>query len=291
MDSIDFETFLNIIYEIPSCIFFKDTELRYVFCTKHWEQQNTDNIIGKTDIEIRKDKENAIKAMEAGRAILETGKGCSYVIKSDIEGGSLSYLELIKEPIRNKVGKIIGIVGLINDVTEKVLFAEKLKELSSFDSLTHLYNRSTGVEIIEKNLKNVSKPCSFLMMDLNSFKEINDTYGHQMGDVVLKEFSNAIRQCLSEEDVAMRLGGDEFIVFLSDTKEEPDVIVFINKLTEKMNAIKIEGFDRKLTASIGVTVVREPATFDELYNITDKAMYRSKDEMAAYTLSKSSDVD
>ena len=291
MESMDFETFLNIIYEIPSCIFFKDTDLRYVFCTKHWEQQNTDNIIGKTDLEIRKDKENAIKAMEADRAILETGKGCSYVIKSDIEGGSLSYLELIKEPIRNKVGKIIGIVGLINDVTEKVLFAEKLKELSSFDSLTHLYNRSTGVEIIENKLKNVSKPCSFLMMDLNSFKEINDTFGHQMGDVVLEEFSNAIRQCLSEEDVAMRLGGDEFIVFLSDTKEEPDVIVFINKLTEKMNAIKIEGFDRKLTASIGVTVVREPATFDELYNITDKAMYRSKDEMAAYTLSKSSDVD
>ena len=289
MESMDFETFLNIIYEIPSCIFFKDTELRYVFCTKHWEQQNTDNIIGKTDIEIRKDKENALKAMEADRAILETGKGCSYVIKSDIEGGSLSYLELIKEPIRDKNGKIIGIVGLINDVTEKVLSAEKLKELSTFDSLTHLYNRSMGVEIIENKLKDVSKPCSFLMMDLNNFKEINDTYGHQMGDDVLAEFSKAIRQCLSEDDVAMRLGGDEFIVYLSDTKAEPDIKVFIDKLSEKMKDIKLEGFDGELTASIGVTVVRESATFDELYNLTDKAMYRSKDEMTSFTFSENID--
>ena len=64
INSLDYETFLGIIHNIPSCIFFKDTQLRYVFCTKHWEQQNSEDVIGKTDLEIRKDKENAILAME-----------------------------------------------------------------------------------------------------------------------------------------------------------------------------------------------------------------------------------
>ena len=73
INSLDYEAFLGIIHNSPSCIFFKDTQLRYVFCTKHWEQQNSKDVIGKTDLEIRKDKENAILAMEADKNIIKTG--------------------------------------------------------------------------------------------------------------------------------------------------------------------------------------------------------------------------
>ncbi len=284
IDSVDYETFLKIIYKIPSCIFFKDDQLRYVFCTKHWEQQNSENIIGRTDLEIRKDKENAILAMEADKNILNTGKGCSYIIKSDVEGGSLKYLELIKEPIFDDNNKSIGIVGLINDVTDKVLFEQKLKELNATDTLTRLYNRRAGVEIIEKLLAEHCHNRAFLLCDLNKFKNINDEYGHQVGDSVLKEFGVAIKRSIYDDDIAMRLGGDEFIIFLANVETKEQVQGFLNKFLDNIASMKIRGFDEKITASIGATLVKDDTTFDRLYTITDSIMYESKQSGVPYII-------
>lgn len=283
INSIDYKTFLKIIHNIPSCIFFKDTQLRYVFCTKHWEQQNSENIIGKTDIEIRKDKENAILAMETDKNIIKTGKGCKYVIKSDIDG-SVSYLELIKEPIFDDNNSVIGIVGLINDVTEKTLFEQKLKELNSTDTLTGVYNRRAGVEIIEQLLKEKYENRAFMLIDINKFKHINDEYGHQVGDKVLREFGLAIKNSLYDNDVALRLGGDEFIIFLSDVQTKEQVDGFLRKFLENINTIRIMDFNEKITASMGVTIVKERETFDKLYAKTDKIMYEAKQKGITYII-------
>ena len=277
MSSIDYRTFLKIIYQIPSCIFFKDDKLRYVFCTKNWEQQNTANIIGRTDLEIRKDRENAVLAMEADKNILKTGRGCSYVIKSDVEGGSLKYLALIKEPIFDEAGRAIGIVGLINDVTTKILFEQKLKEVNSTDALTKLYSRMAGVELIDRLLLGDCHDKAFMLIDLNKFKHINDEYGHQAGDAVLKEFGMAIKRSIYEGDIAMRLGGDEFIIVLNNVGTEEKVKCFLEKLREHVRAISITGMDEKISASVGITIVDDETTFDELYRKTDALMYRAKE--------------
>lgn len=129
MEEMDYATFVKIISDIPSCIFFKDTDLKYRFSSHCWAQLISDDIVGKTDLDIRKDKENAAKAMEADREIIATKKGCSYVIKSDIDG-EVSYLELIKEPIINDDGAVIGIVGLINDVTENTNMKNRILGMS-----------------------------------------------------------------------------------------------------------------------------------------------------------------
>lgn len=127
---MDYETFLNMIANIPSCIFFKDTELKYRFSSHFWAQLNRQDIIGKTDLDIRKDKENAIIAMDADREIISSKKGCKYVIESVIDGEA-SYLELIKEPVIGENGEVIGIVGLINDVTEKSIMEKKIVDMST----------------------------------------------------------------------------------------------------------------------------------------------------------------
>lgn len=90
-EAIDYKTFINIISNIPSCIFFKDRDLRYLFSSHLWREISGDDIVGKTDLEIRKDRDNALLAMESDRNIINTGKGCNYVIKSDIDG-DVSYL-------------------------------------------------------------------------------------------------------------------------------------------------------------------------------------------------------
>ena len=226
INSIDYKTFLKIIYRIPSCIFFKDDKLRYVFCTKHWIQQNSRDIIGKTDLEIRKDKENAILAMEADKNILNTGKGCSYIIKSEVDN-VIQYFELIKEPVFDGDSSVIGIVGLINDVTEKMLFEQKLKELNSTDTLTRLYNRRAGVEIIEELLTEQYNNRAFMLLDLNTFK---------------------------------------------------------HKFLANVENINIKDFGEKITASIGVTLVKEKTTFDKLYAKTDKIMYDVKKSGGTYMI-------
>lgn len=142
---IDYDLFKKISREIPSNIFFKDTECRYVFATHYWRHLNRDgdsswDIAGKTDLDIRKDKENALLAMEQDKEILKTGKGVSYVIEVN-QDGYTEYLELIKNPVRDDDGKIIGIVGLINDVTEKVKLEKELENYARTDLLTGLFNR------------------------------------------------------------------------------------------------------------------------------------------------------
>lgn len=132
MNEIDYRTFMNIINDIPSCIFFKDTNLKYLFSSHYWDQLLDTDIIGKTDLEIRKDQDNAMIAMETDRNIIRTGIGCKYVIKSDIEGKT-SFLELTKEPVTDDDGNVIGIVGLINNITEKTLLEQKLA--ASYDDL------------------------------------------------------------------------------------------------------------------------------------------------------------
>lgn len=126
MNEITYQDFIKIINNIPSCIFFKDTELKYRFSSHCWEQLISEDIVGKTDLDIRKDKENAMLAMEMDRNIIQTGMGCKYVIKSEVEG-NISYLELTKEPVFNEEGTVIGIVGLINDITEKNTLSQKLE--------------------------------------------------------------------------------------------------------------------------------------------------------------------
>ena len=274
-EGLDYDTFVQIIHNIPSCIFYKDKDLKYRFTTHYWEQLSCVSVVGKTDLEIRKDTENAVLAMEMDRKIIQTGKGCQYVIKSDVDG-NVTYLELIKEPIFGKDGKVKGIVGLINDVTAQTLMEQRMKELTETDMLTHLLNRRTGTERIEEVLEMRSTGMALCLLDLNEFKHINDRYGHQMGDAVLREFGAAIKKSVQPEDIAMRLGGDEFMIFLTDAFSRQVVEHFVDALDKNIGRIEIEGLFEKVTASIGVQMVQVKSTFDELYAKADIVMYRAK---------------
>ena len=161
---IDYDLFKKILKEIPSNIFFKDTECRYVFSTHYWRhlqgaEDPSWDIAGKTDLDIRKDKENAKLAMEQDREILRTGKGTQYVIEIN-QDGVTEFLELIKNPVRDDDGNIIGIVGLINNVTEKVLLEKKLEKYAHTDMLTGLYNRNYFEEWVSSPVKPECARCA-----------------------------------------------------------------------------------------------------------------------------------
>ena len=131
-DSLSLSEVEKMLRQLPSCIFLKDAEGRYVFSTQYWRHLNADNdpnwtIRGKTDLDIRKDKENAQKAMEADRRILATGKGTEYVIEEN-QDGIQEYLQLIKRPVYDDDGKIKGIIALINNITDYQILKQEMEK-------------------------------------------------------------------------------------------------------------------------------------------------------------------
>lgn len=279
-DVIDIETLSNIIQTIPSCIFFKDTDLKYVFSTHYWEQINHKEnfeIYGKTDRDIRKDTENVEAAEKKDREIIETGVGTSYKIKSVIDG-HIQHLDIKKEPVRNKDGKIIGIVGLINDITQMVELEQKLEYTSNFDDLTKIRNRQSGTYEIN-NAIITKRTKYFCILDVDKFKSVNDTYGHKTGDILLQEIASALTKTADPDDIICRIGGDEFAMLIFADNADQMINHKIKNLFSNIDSIRIPAApDLRIHISLGITRVHNRDTFDRLYVSADEAMYAAKKE-------------
>ena len=137
-DSLSLSEVERMLRELPSCIFLKDKEGRYLFSTQTWNHLDTGGdpnwtIRGKTDLDIRKDKENAKKAMEADRRIIESGQGTEYIIEEK-QDGVREFLQLIKRPVYDEDGNVNGIIALINNITDYQLLKLELEEQLKTDS-------------------------------------------------------------------------------------------------------------------------------------------------------------
>ena len=281
MDSISFHDIEKLLKALPSNIFLKDAEGRYVFCTHYWHHLNNADdpnwsIRGKTDLEIRKDRENALKAMEADRRILATGVGTDYIIQEHCDGIH-EYLELIKRPVFDDNGKITGIVALINDVTEKELLKLELEKRAQVDPLTELLNKSTTKELIEMRLaagNRSGKHGALMMIDVDDFKTVNDRYGHAVGDHVLTEIARVIRNSFRGADVAGRVGGDEFMVFAQDIESEEAALHMAERVDTQIGSIPDLP---DVSLSIGIAFFPSHGkSFEELYKAADAALYQVK---------------
>ena len=157
---------------------------------------------------------------------------------------------------------------------------EKLKHIASIDKLTKLYNRNKFYEIAQNEIeraKRYKRALSLIIFDIDHFKRINDTYGHNIGDYVLLELSNLIKKNIRKNDIAFRWGGEEFIVLAPETD-----IDGASKLAEKLReAVENFNFDKvgKVTISLGVAEYNEnkDKDIDSLINRADEALYISKE--------------
>ncbi len=153
----------------------------------------------------------------------------------------------------------------------------ELKFLADFDSLTGIYNRRKIEDIFMlevERARRYKKPISVLFIDIDNFKEINDTYGHKRGDQVLRHVASLIRQELRSTDYVGRFGGEEFLVILPETRPEEAVRVAerIRRIVEEADFGGI-----RVTVSIGATGYREGESYTEVLDRVDKAMYKAKE--------------
>lgn len=268
----------SMLRELPSNIFLKDSEGRYVFATHYWHHLDTGGdpnwtIRGKTDLEIRKDRENALKAMEADKEIIRTGKGTSYVIEINTDGIQ-EFMELIKRPVRDADGNIVGIIALINDVTETELLKRELEWRARTDELTGLGNHRAYHEAVRAIPHSDEFPIAIISADCDELKRINDTYGHVVGDEYIRMAAMMFKASLPEDAKSFRTGGDEFIALLPhSTKAQADEIV--KAMEQQCEQFKLQ--ERSVSISYGTAEIAGPD--DNVVNAVaraDRAMYVSK---------------
>jgi diguanylate cyclase (GGDEF)-like protein len=154
--------------------------------------------------------------------------------------------------------------------------AEKLKLLASTDELTQLLNRremkyrcTLALEQAARSHQSVS----LLVLDVDHFKIINDTFGHLEGDRVLKELGHILKNFCRQTDLVSRFGGEEFLILLPDSNKS-DTLLFCNRLQDSITQIKVG--DGVLTVSIGVSICDDKTLFTDLFTQADKAMYKAK---------------
>ena len=223
MEFLDSEIMKHFMRSAPVNIFFKDTECKYCFVSEICDMVSAGengSIVGKTDLEVQKFPEMGKMYYEDDKKILATGEGSQYINEFPMEDGESLYFEIKKNAVRNENGNIIGIVGIVDNVTERVRLEKKAEELSMIDGLTGVYNRNYLKYRVEEKKKKLIFPFTVIISDCNYLKKVNDQYGHEYGDILLKIVAGTLKEEIPEGSSVIRMGGDEFMILGNGIPEE-----------------------------------------------------------------------
>ncbi len=184
-------------------------------------------------------------------------------------------------PIRNVEGEMLGVVLVFHDVSDARQMAQKMTYLAEHDYLTDLPNRLLLTDRITQAIhaaKRRSAKLAILFFDIDHFKRVNDTLGHEVGDQLLKILSTRLKNCIRGADTLSRQGGDEFVVLLPELQEDAVPAEMAQKILEAVKLpIQIHPHELSVTASIGIAVYPDDGdSVDELTRHADAAMYHAK---------------
>ncbi|MBN1538200.1 MAG: diguanylate cyclase [Anaerolineales bacterium] len=186
-------------------------------------------------------------------------------------------------PVLDRQKREVGKILTMHDYTETKLLLQQLQNLATVDGLTGVYNRRYFTELANREIVRVERyggDLSLIMLDLDYFKKVNDTYGHAAGDAVLISVATLCYGTIRKTDIFSRFGGEEFIILLPETNF-PAAMALAERLRQAIEMIRIKYTDLSLsiTASFGVTSVNSPKTvvLDDLLLLVDKYVYEAKE--------------
>ena len=193
-----------------------------------------------------------------------------------------TWIHLMAGTLHDKDGILLGYLGAISDISELKAAQIQMETLAFYDPLTGLANRRLFKNRLEKSLKNLSRSdhsMALMFLDMDQFKHINDTQGHDAGDILLKEVVSRINTAVRNTDLVSRIGGDEFTILLSDVKNIQEVkSVAENILRSVSRPIRVKGQEISTSVSIGITMA--PGDSDDINTLmknADLAMYSAKE--------------
>lgn len=211
------------------------------------------------------------------RQALSQGKDFKAHFINRRRDGSLFHLEQNISPLRDEAGKITHYISVGRDMTERLAQEKVLKEAAHRDKLTGLYNRHRGEMLLSEvqlNAQTLNHPLSLIVCDIDHFKRINDRFGHPVGDRVLRDVAQVLRQTMRSSDPVIRWGGEEFVIALPqcDTVQAADLAERIRLKVERHHDEEVG----QITLSLGLAQRLPDESMDALLNRADQALYSSK---------------
>ena len=297
------ELLQKVLDTIPQTVFWKDVNLNYLGCNQLFAnnagKSSPADLIGLSDFDLPRTNEEAIFYRSCDRRVMDTGVAEMGIIESQINAdGQLTWLETNKAPLHNDNGEVIGVLGTYNDITRLKRAEEglqrdneelerrveertrELRFVAHHDGLTGLANRMYFVQQLNEVLEsNEDEHFALMFIDLDDFKPVNDTEGHEAGDKLLVAVAKTLKSVLGPFDFAGRFGGDEFLLLLRGIEGKQEVVHACDYIRERLNYdVKINGRCTMITASIGIVFSdsTQYQSSDTLINDADIAMYAAK---------------
>lgn len=283
---------LNTILDgVGAHVYIKDAELRYQYANKAtqelWGKPLAD-IKGKKDADLF-DDETALRILENDQSVLSRGERLVVEEFNTVRGteGVKMFLS-VKIPLRDASGAVYGLCGISTDLTENKKVQDEMHALAYYDALTHLPNRRLLIDRVVQSLetyKRNQRNGALIVADVDAFSLVNNTLGHQVGDLILKQIAQRLLGTVRTEDTIARTSSDEFVILLHDLsahKEEAaqQVQVVLKKIQGVFNdAYQVNARSQAITACLGVAFFSDSGTdADEVLRLADMALHQAKAE-------------
>jgi diguanylate cyclase (GGDEF)-like protein/PAS domain S-box-containing protein len=286
------ERFRSLVDSSPDCVLMMNLvfTVEYISAAgiEMFSLDKAEQVLNQSMVELFPpvSRQQVIKALNAAK----TGQVMKQTVMAYDKRGNEHWFDMVLSPVRNAEKAIVSVLGTLRDITDSRAQAAALEHLSFHDTLTDLPNRSLFIERMENVLREAQQENStvaVLMMDLDRFKEVNDTLGHHVGDQLLKQVAFRLQNALRKNDTIARLGGDEFAVLMPAATEQT-AVEHAQKIIEILEQpISLSDLDIQISTSIGAALFPDHGnTGAMLLQRADVAMYyakRQKSGIAVYS--------
>lgn len=223
--------------------------------------------ISDIEIEHRKKFFDVLKSQENGTTEM-------YSICPD---GNCHWIRITSKIIYNEKNVPVCVIGKISNIDYEKEEKDRLLDKAQKDGLTNIFNAAYIRKLTAESLATLptNKNGALLILDIDYFKSINDTYGHLIGDNILINVAKVLDRSFGDDDIVGRLGGDEFSIYIRDIVNKEELVSKCNDVYEQIHLIKLPN-GKSLSISMGVVIARHGQEYDELYQIADDALYDSK---------------
>jgi diguanylate cyclase (GGDEF)-like protein/PAS domain S-box-containing protein len=274
----------DILENVTAYIYMKDTQGRYLFANRLLRERFAapiEEIVGYDDNKFF-DADTAAEMREDDLRVLQHGETlqAEETIPNMLTGVTQVFMT-VKIPLMHEDGSIHALCGISTDISERKDIEEHMQHMAQYDALTHLPNRALFNDRLQQAIAAAQRNkahLALMFIDLDKFKPVNDTYGHGVGDLLLKDVALRIQDCLRESDTAARIGGDEFVILLPAIETQQDAGKVGEKILHALNQpFALAGHTLQISASIGVAVYPEHGKDEKLLvKSADIAMYHAK---------------
>jgi diguanylate cyclase (GGDEF)-like protein/PAS domain S-box-containing protein len=273
----------GIVDSSPDCIKILDLDGTLRFASQRglqtMEGGDVTNVLGRPWQDLW--PEDVRPTVERALALARAGEGTRFDAGCVTLRGNPMWLDVVVTPLKNEAGEVTELLSITRDVTELRQQAERIRWAAEHDALTGLPNRNYFDEQLETVLAGAgsgAEQVGLLALDVDNFKQVNDAFGHDAGDALLKELSRRVRELLQEGDFAARLGGDEFAIVLRHVERGRDVLEIGQAVNAAMKQpVAHQGCILDCRVSIGAAIFPEHGEArDEFLKSADTALYAAK---------------